>query len=310
MMTHDRVLRTGLALLLAALATLLVPSAGRTAESATPLEASVATAGRSARIAFVRDFQRRGESFIYSIRPDGTGLKKLTYEGSEWSPSWSPDGTKIAFESKRDGDLEIYVMDRDGTNVVQLTDNSFGDVSPAWSPDGQWIAFARSDDEFPEFDVFDIYKMRSDGSEISRLTTAEGQEWTPTWSPDSSRIAFYGDDHVIVMNADGSDPRTIDINHPAHSPDWAPAGDSIFYTGEHEPGGSEIHRIDADGTGKERLTRRSGTDQDATVAPNARLLAFARDWELAVMRVDGRRVRTIFHGRGDVYAPDWGPARS
>ena len=263
---------------------------------------SACTVGR---IAFVRDFPRRARSDIYSISPNGSGMTKLTQNGDAWSPAWSPDG-RVAYEDWSDGDGEIKVMDADGSNVVQLTDNTIEDATPAWSPDGEWIAFARSDDEFPESDIYDIYKMRADGSEVTQLTDSEAQEWTPTWSPGSSRIAFYSDDEIVVMKADGTGAAALEINRPAFSPDWAPTGRRIFYAGDHEVGDSEIHKINADGTGKKRLTRRSGPDQSPSVSPNGRRIAFGRNWNLAVMRTDGTRTRTIHEGRGDVYAPDWG----
>jgi TolB protein len=258
-----------------------------------------------ARIAFVRDFPRRERSDIYSISPQGTGLTRLTETGDAWGPAWSHDGTRIAYEDWSDGDSEIYVMDADGSNVVQLTDNDIEDASPAWSPDGEWIAFARSDDGMPDVDLYDIYKMRTDGSEVTGLTNLEAQEWTPTWSPDSLRIAFYRDNEIVVMGADGTGATALDLNHLANSPDWAPAGERIFYSADHEAGG-EVHSIKSDGTGKRRLTRRSGEDQSPSVSPSGRRITFGRDWNLAVMRSDGTRVRTIHEGRGDVYVPDWG----
>lgn len=265
-----------------------------------------ASACTVSRIAFVRDFPRRARSDIYSINPDGTGITKLTQTGDAWSPAWSPDGTRIAYEDWSDGDGEIRLMDADGSNVVQLTDNAIEDANPAWSPDGEWIAFARSDVDFPDADIFDIYKMRADGTEVTQLTASDAQEWTPTWSPDSSRIAFYSDNEIVVMNADGTGAAALEFNHPANNPDWAPAGDRIFFAGDHEKGGTEIYRVNFDGTDKVRLTRRSGSDQSPSVSPNGRRIAYGRDWNLAVMRIDGTRVRTIHEGRGDVYKPDWG----
>ena len=74
------------------------------------------------------------------------------------SPAWSPDGQKIMFSSKRDGNSEIYTMDTDGKNQHRLTDNSALDTSPAWSPDGQKIAFVSDRDGNCE-----IYVMDADG---------------------------------------------------------------------------------------------------------------------------------------------------
>ena len=86
-----------------------------------------------ARIAFVSD--RDGDSDIYVMNADGSGVVRLTKDSAEdWLPAWSPDGGRVAFASDRDGDFEIYVMNADGSGVVQLTDNSDHDLMPAWSP--------------------------------------------------------------------------------------------------------------------------------------------------------------------------------
>ena len=82
------------------------------------------------------------------------------------APEWSPDGQKIVFDSNRDGILEIYVMDADGSNVQRLTHNDEIDSRPAWSPDGQRIVLnSRRDGSAAE-----IYVMDADGGNVERLT--------------------------------------------------------------------------------------------------------------------------------------------
>ena len=76
------------------------------------------------------------------MNADGSNRTRLTNNWyNDWHPSWSSDGTKIAFSSARDGTREIYVMDADGSNQTRLTDNSADDLEPSWSPDGAKIAF-------------------------------------------------------------------------------------------------------------------------------------------------------------------------
>lgn len=267
------------------------------------------TCTENGRIAFVRDFPRSGRSDIYSIEPDGTGQHRLTWSGDAWSPTWSPDGARIAFEDVRGGDSEIYSADGDGGDLLQITDNTTDEATPAWSPDGDWIAFA-SDAESEREGSYDIYKMRGDGTEITRLTDSDAQEWTPTWSPDSSRIAFYREDKIIVMEADGSGATRVYVDRQAGSPDWAPSGSRIVFQADHfHTGAFEIHLIRSNGTGGKRLTRRNGEDQAPTFSPNGQRIAYSRDWNLAVMRRDGTKVKTIHRGRGDVYSSSWGPAR-
>ena len=93
-------------------------------------------------------------------------------------PSWSPDGTRITFNSDRDGNPEIYSMSSDGSDPVRLTENDAPDLAPAWSPDGERIVFLSERDGNPE-----IYVMRADGSEQTRLTTDGAGNSNPRWLP-------------------------------------------------------------------------------------------------------------------------------
>ena len=131
---------------------------------------------------------------------------------------WSPDGSRIAFHSDRDDNDEIYVMDADGSNQINLTNSSSRDVGPVWSPDGSRIAFT----SFPPgtLDAY-IYVMDADGS--NQINLSGGQE--PAWSPDGSHIAFSrhpGD--IYIMNADGSNVANLTDDAALDTaPTWSPA---------------------------------------------------------------------------------------
>ena len=93
-------------------------------------------------------------------------------------PAWSPDGTKLAFSTERDGGFEIYVMNADGQNPVRLTNNSLSDFSPSWSPDGTRVAMDRRSP-----DTFDVWTMNPDGQDQTRLTdnTGVADNDKPAW---------------------------------------------------------------------------------------------------------------------------------
>jgi Tol biopolymer transport system component len=130
-------------------------------------------------------------------------VKVTTDPLNDMHPSWSPDGTKIAFESERDGNSEIYVINIDGSNVRRLTDDPGSDTYPVWSPDGEKIAFVSDRNGNPE-----IYVINSNGSNQVNITNNSASDTNPAWSPDGKKIAFSsdrdGNSEIYVMNADGS----------------------------------------------------------------------------------------------------------
>ena len=173
---------------------------------------------------------------------DRTGERTLSEQAYE--PAWSPDGSRLAVVSDREGTRKIYTVDAGGGDLVRLSDGP-NDDQPAWAPDGRGIAFqseragkplilgdaARRDPEVAAQlsgnDGRDIYFMQSDGSGIVRLTDDPSYSSDPAWSPDSNQLAFVsnrdGDFDLYAMKADGTDVRRL-TNIPGgnRSPSWTP----------------------------------------------------------------------------------------
>ena len=130
---------------------------------------------------------------------------------------------KIAFLSTRDGHEQIYVMDADGSNQVNISNNAVEDLDPAWSADGTWIAFRSERDGNSE-----IYKMRADGSDQIRLTFNPAADLIPAWTSDG-RIVFERGSEVYIINADGTGEQNItnspfvDGDPAAHRPEKSPS---------------------------------------------------------------------------------------
>ncbi len=125
---------------------------------------------------------------LYSIAPDGSGLRQLTNDTFEdTDPAYSPDGTKIAFASRRENNWDVYILDLLTGVQTRVTDSPHYDGAPTWNPDGQHIAY----ESFEAGDL-DIWQVAADGSEAPVNLTAESPagDFAPAWSPDGQHIAF------------------------------------------------------------------------------------------------------------------------
>jgi TolB protein len=203
---------------------------------------------------------------IWTADPSGADAVQLTDlpDGNAEGPAWSPDGRRIAFfASYGPVDSELFSMRRDGSGLVQLTDNRTSESDPDWSPDGDRIAFVRYDR---------IATMNPDGSGRIGVTPGGMPGFDPAWSPDGRRIAFVsrieasGQYDLFTIREDGTGLRRITAtSRDELQPTWSPSGTRLAYVlqrrnDELDTELDVIFSIRSDGTRRTRLT-----DPDLTI---------------------------------------------
>jgi Tol biopolymer transport system component len=259
---------------------------------------------------------------ICTMDSDGTNIERITNSAAVDShPTWSPDGTKIAFESTRESHnlSSIYVMDADGKNVKCLTPETKICRFPAWSPDGKKIAYCIMTRgkimTFPAADIMPdaISIMNPDGSAKQKVTNG----WGPAWFPDSRRIAFTSNSsgawEIYSANIDGSEVKKHDVltkarakygsplpscEYPALS--VSPDGSSIAldYFDYTPGGGQDIYLLKLDTNEMRNLTHSyDGYKYCPTWSPDGTKIAFTletiNDIGIYVMNADGSNMTKL-----------------
>jgi Tol biopolymer transport system component len=191
---------------------------------------------------------------LFTVEADGSSPVRISLDlpGEAFHPSWSPDGTKLAFDvqsQSENGDTEIYVATiygSNGSNLSKLTTTAGWNFLPAWSPDGTRIAYVHTSGP-----NHDIWLMNADGSNPVRLTHDPGFDLDPAWSPDGSKLAFESDrtgsPEIYVMDVDGSHvSRLTNTAGSDGSPAWSPDGSRIAFVSERD--GPGIYVMASDGS--------------------------------------------------------------
>lgn len=265
-----------------------------------------------------------GNKEVYVIDSDGENLQQVTdYNSMTESPTWSPDGSRLALASWKTGVPRIYEVDRFGTELRALPAmRGAGDyVTPAYHPDGRTLAFTVNGSA-NQSGIF-TYDVEADCC-LAFLSGGPWYDISPTYSPDGRWLAFntlrFGDNvpQVMMMPSEGGAAETLSPYEYGGggfyaAPDWSPNGDLVAFHGRIDRRG-RYHILVAnleDGGRVLRQLTSEGNNEAPSWAPDGRHLVFAgeRSWGFGLMVVDVTtgRVRSILGGRR-VDLPDWSPA--
>src|SRR3954470_1592385 len=238
--------------------------------------------------------------------------------------AWSPDGRRIAFKSRRNGNNELYVMNADGSDETRLT-NSFrgSEGQPFWSPDGRRLLYRKTPDN-PITQDADIWQIDVDPVNPNPRTVLEraGDERYPSYSPDGSKIVFRGDtdrvDHsgdeeLYVMDADGTNIVRLTDNAIFDSaPAFSPDGTKLAFESARDSGDPlklDIYVMNADGSDVRRLTADAAHDEGPIWSPDGTKIAFTSERggssDIWVMGADGSGVRRLTDDPARDESPDW-----
>ncbi len=239
---------------------------------------------------------------IWQVSADGTGLKSLIMDGDHNdNPAFSPDGKRIAFSSRRDDNLDIYIFDKDSLRTVRLTRDPSSDSQPSWSPDGKHLVFISK-----RTGNADIHRMNAEGGWIVNLTHSESSEYAPAWSPRGDKISFARDVdgrwEIHVMDKDGNRQMRLD-NSPVYNgyPVWSPQADKIAFVNKPEQDAMvyRIYTINPDGQNKQLLTEAlDGQIGKISWSGEGRKILFVHYTEgigekIRILDVDTREVNSI-----------------
>ena len=257
---------------------------------------------------------RDGDYAVFTMDSSGHGQRRLTDESGDASdpaglffeiePSWSPDGSKIAFASRRGGSFDIYVVDRNGEGTTRLTSGKGVDHHPTWSPGGDRISFARD---------ADIWVMRADGSDAHRISGVEGDESEPSWSPDGAWIAFVRrtpgqlPKEIWLMRPDGSKRHPI-TNRGGQSimPAWSPDSTRVVFASK----ASDVYAlytVGLDGRDIKTVIPTANDNFEPSWSPDGSKVAYMENGSIFSVGLGGGEVDKLTDDDTNDSSPVWNP---
>jgi WD40-like Beta Propeller Repeat len=275
---------------LLALATVIGLAMTGAAISGVPAQATTPSdhATQNGMIAFHKYVPETGHAQIFTMNPDGSHLRELTFtaDADNLHPTWSSDGSTIVFERDLPTVAEVFVMNADGTGAHAVTHGCCGG-NPAYSPDDKSIAFENYD---PTLSISGLAIIDASGTHLRQITTEPVPgpgDTKPHWSPDGRQLVYAEvpsepNSAVFVINTDGTGRRQLTPwVMDATAPSWSPDGTKILfnvYCCGFSGIVANIFTIRPDGSDLNQLTlnhsAKSGSF-DASWSPDGRMIAFA-----------------------------------
>lgn len=259
-----------------------------------------------------------GDIAVVTLDYAPTTVGKLTQLTSgaaqELAPSWSPDGTKIAYSTLVNNEYRVWVMNADGSNQAEIPNALYATAFVnAWNPDGTKVTFQKTD--VASSSNKDVYTINIDGTGLTKLTTDGMHEGSPAWSPDGTKIVYVvdrdwsGGYDAWIMNADGSNKQqlTNDIYHPDYFA-WSPDGTKLAY---HTSVEGQIWVMNPDGSGRMQLTFNEGYKAWPSWSPDGAKIAYmstlSGNIDIWMMNADGSgAIQLTSDSATDAY-PAWSP---